>query len=552
MLFLFFKFSDSDNPKPFKINIRIRNFRLSDFRVSKISGNSDTGFRIFRIRILLNTPNCLCPPAGSFANPPTASEGVHIPNHRLLRAVTSPGKEIHYLSSEESLGSSNGELSSWSNIFAGVLRDLEIDPGEKKKPKKKKLKKKKVITIDPEPTSKKGGSSRTTIGASEKGSLRFRQSNLEDYVITSDSLEGLSRISEKKSSAAGSRSSGSAGSRNPIAGATPSSVALDEEEEEEEHEEPAAKLVSKKRSRETVDADIKVAQKAGDVPVIGKQRKLCTLYKFSPEAKKKTSEKKGFELKEPTELAEKKTKFVIKHPQKTVGTIEKIIKETDKEKKKEKEGEKENEKKKAVEKPGGDKSKETQTAATTAQDKAQGPEVVHITGLDQPLHEKKKETTQGKGPEVIKPTKPARVDALTQTAQVTSVAGGSTAGAHKETTTAAGGAGATGGAGGSMPQTPIGSKDTVGDIYYKTYTEEARGDAPHQAPWGLKQKDTFLKFGACRDWFFNSFPPGEVNRQRAPTHDGLYHAYVVGEKNTHTANHQSVREWRTMVKERAE
>ncbi|MFS7909199.1 hypothetical protein Hanom_Chr01g00091911 [Helianthus anomalus] len=352
----------------------------------------------------------------------------------------------------------------------GVLRDLEIDPEEKKKPKKKKLKKKKkVITIDPEPTSKKGRSSRATVDASEKG---------------------LSRISEKKSSAAGSRSSGSAGSRNPDAGATPSSVALDEEEEEEEHEEPAAKLVSRKRSRESVVDDIKVAQKAGDVPVIGKQSKLCTLYKFSLEAKKKTPEKKGFELKEPTESAQKKTKFVIKHPQKTVGTIEKIIKETDKEKEKEKEGEKENEKKKAAEKPEGDKSKETQTAATTAQDKAQGPEVVHITGLDQPLHEKKKETTRGKGPEVIKPTKPARVDALTQIAQVTSAAGGSTADAHKETTTAAGGAGATG-----------------GDIYYKTYTEEARGDAPHQAPWGLKQKDTFLEFGACRDWFFNSFPP---------------------------------------------
>ncbi|MFS8018860.1 hypothetical protein Hanom_Chr15g01397021 [Helianthus anomalus] len=75
-----------------------------------------------------------------------------------------------------------------------------------------------------------------------------------------------------------------------------------------------------------------------------------------------------------------------------------------------------------------------------------------------------------------------------------------------------------------MPQTSIGPKDTVGDIYYKTYTEEARGDAPHRAPWGLK----------------------------ARTHDALYHAYVVGEANTRAANHQIVREWRTMVKERSE
>ncbi|MFS8003049.1 hypothetical protein Hanom_Chr13g01209311 [Helianthus anomalus] len=98
-----------------------------------------------------------------------------------------------------------------------------------------------------------------------------------------------------------------------------------------------------------------------------------------------------------------------------------------------------------------------------------------------------------------------------------------------------------------MPQAPIGPKDTLGDIYYKTYTEDAHGDAPHQPPWGLKQKDTFMEFSPCRDWYLNSFPPGEVNRQRARTHDGLYHAYIVREANTRAANHQIVREWRTMV-----
>ncbi|KAJ0749630.1 hypothetical protein HanLR1_Chr05g0172271 [Helianthus annuus] len=193
--------------------------------------------------------------------------------------MTSARKEIVYLSSKESMGSSNGELSSWSNIFAGVLRDLGIDPEEKKK---KPPKKKKVITIDPEPTKKKGGSSRTITSASEKGTLRFWQSNLEDYVITSNSLEGLSHIGEKKSSASGSRSSGSAGSRNPDAGVTPSSITLDEEEEEEE---PVAQLVSRKRSREAAAANVKVAQRIGEVPVIGKHSKLRTLYKFSPEAK---------------------------------------------------------------------------------------------------------------------------------------------------------------------------------------------------------------------------------------------------------------------------
>ncbi|KAM0056929.1 hypothetical protein Hdeb2414_s0006g00224291 [Helianthus debilis subsp. tardiflorus] len=224
----------------------------------------------------------LYPSAGAFANPPSATECAHLPNPRPIRGVTSGGKEILYLSSEESVGSSTGELSSWSNIFAGMLRDLGIDPEEKKKKPSKK--KKKVITIDPEPTSKKGGSSRATTGASEKGTLRFWQSNLEDYVLASDSLEGLSRIGEKKSSAAGSRSSGSAGSRNPDAGATPSSIALDEEDEEEEQEEedPALKLVSRKRSREEVAVEPKVAQKAEGVPVIGKQSSLRSLYKFSP------------------------------------------------------------------------------------------------------------------------------------------------------------------------------------------------------------------------------------------------------------------------------
>ncbi|KAM0067681.1 hypothetical protein Hdeb2414_s0002g00064131 [Helianthus debilis subsp. tardiflorus] len=149
---------------------------------------------------------------------------------------------------------------------------------EAKKAAKKKTKK---VIVDTGATSKKGGSNRAPAAAHDKGTLRFRQSNLEDYVITSDSLEGLSRIGEKKkSSAAGSKSSGSAGSRIPEAGATPSSIALDEEEEEE-HEEVAAKLVSRKRSREEAAAGSKPVQKFVG-PVIGKQSRLRSLYKFSP------------------------------------------------------------------------------------------------------------------------------------------------------------------------------------------------------------------------------------------------------------------------------
>ncbi|KAM0017661.1 hypothetical protein Hdeb2414_s0027g00690561 [Helianthus debilis subsp. tardiflorus] len=168
-----------------------------------------------------------------------------------------------------------------------MLRDLGIDPEEKKK----KPKKKKVITIDADVISKKGGSSRAAPIAAEKGTLRFRQSNLEDYVIISDSLEGLSRVGEKKIGAAGSKSSGSAGSRNPDAEATPSSLAHDEEDEEEETEEPAVQLI-RKRSRETT-AGASVVPKSGGVPLIGKRSNLRFLYRFSPEAEKKMPEKKG-------------------------------------------------------------------------------------------------------------------------------------------------------------------------------------------------------------------------------------------------------------------
>ncbi|MFS7954683.1 hypothetical protein Hanom_Chr07g00633401 [Helianthus anomalus] len=456
------------------------------------------------------------PPAGAFANPPTATEGAHLPNPRPLCPVTSAGKEILYLSSEESIGSSNGELSSWSNIFAGVLRDLGIDPEEKKKKPNKKKKKKKPRNC---------WCNRATAGASDKGTHRFRQSNLDDYVVASDSLEGLSRIGEKKTSVAGSKSLGSAGSRNPEVGATHSSIALDEEEEEEQEEEPALKLVSWKRSRDETVAGVKAVQKAEGVPVIGKQSKLRSLYKFSPEAQKNVPKKtKGVEIMDPKEPAPKKTKFIIKHPQTIEGTVEKVFgKEI------EKENEKDKEKKKAFEKPVVDKSKETETAATAAQEKRQGPEVVHITGLDQPLHEKEKEATREKGPEVVKPTEPMQVDAPTQTMQVTSAIGGSAAAVYKETTTVVGGVGAgvnvrssafaarqAGAASqSSMSHPPIGPKDTLGDIYYKTYTKEARGDAPHHHPWGLKQKDTFMEFAPCRDWFLNSFLPGEVNRQSA-------------------------------------
>ncbi|KAJ0447615.1 hypothetical protein HanOQP8_Chr17g0661071 [Helianthus annuus] len=156
----------------------------------------------------------------------------------------------------------------------------------------------------------------------------------------------------------------------------------------------------------------------------------------------------------------------------------------------------------------------------------------------QPAHEREK------GSEIKKPSKPSSTDTPDPPIEVASTI-------DNEKTTAVIGA-SSGGPGGFVLQTPIGPKVTIGDLYYKTYIEELRGNAPHQAPWGLKQKDTFKDFSSYRKWFVNSFTPGEVNRQRARTHDELYQAYVVGEANTRAANHQIVREWRTMVKERAD
>ncbi|KAJ0615335.1 hypothetical protein HanIR_Chr02g0072961 [Helianthus annuus] len=188
------------------------------------------------------------PVADAFTSPPTATEGAQFPKPRLLRSVTSAGKEVVYLSSEESVGSSNGELSSWSNIFAGVLRDLSIDPEEKKK---KPLKKKKTVNVDPEVTSKGAGSSRATAAAVK---------------------------ADTKTGAGSSRSSGSAGSRNPDAGATPSV----HEEDEAEEEEAAVQLVSRKRVRSETTAGVSAAPLIGGVPLVGKTSNLRSLYKFSP------------------------------------------------------------------------------------------------------------------------------------------------------------------------------------------------------------------------------------------------------------------------------
>ncbi|KAJ0930820.1 hypothetical protein HanPSC8_Chr04g0153921 [Helianthus annuus] len=441
--------------------------------------------------------NFMFPAADAFASPPTATEGAQYPKPRPLRSVTLAGKETFYLSSEESVGSSSGELSSWSKIFAGVLRDLGIDPEEKKKKPVKKKKK-----AEPEVTSKGTGPSRATAAAG-KGTLRLRQRDLDDYVIISDSYEGLSHVAKGKAGAGGSKSSGSAGSRNPDAGATPSFP-----EDVEEEEDAGVRLIGRKRGRSEATTGIKkkTPEKAVTFSEAGVKRPKITVKSTDAAAQDAA---KAAEAQRKVEEARKKEE-------------EKRKKEEEKKEEERKKREEEERKKKEEDRK---RRAEQERLAEVAKKQALEKEAAAKKAMDQPL--------KSPGPEVTRPTSTGPV--------LTSKGSGrySSSGASS------------GGAGGYNPNV-IGAKDTVGDIYYKTYTEEERGDVLHQAPWSLKQKDTFIEFGASREWFLNSFPPGEVNRQRAKPHEMLYRTYILGEANARAANHQIVREWRTMVRERAD
>ncbi|XP_022031253.1 uncharacterized protein LOC110932208 [Helianthus annuus] len=294
----------------------------------------------------------------------------------------------------------------------GVLRDLGIDPEDKKK---KPLKKK---NLNPEVTSKGAGSSRATAGAAVKGTLRLRKSDLKDYVIISDSLEGLSRAAEKKAGAGGSKSSGSAGSRNPDAGATPSTAAHEEEEEEEE-EEVTEKLISRKRVRSETTTGVASAAAAGAIPLIGKTSILRSLYKFSPETKKPTPEK-GVKFTEPEP---KRPKITIKSS-KIVGAEsakEKNVAEGDKAKAAEEKRRVEERHKKVEEekkrKAGEDKKAEEAKKKTADMEKEKERErkkavekgsddqkIVITTGPVKPHQESRKE------PEVEKPVHPTHTE----------------------------------------------------------------------------------------------------------------------------------------------
>ncbi|KAJ0703781.1 hypothetical protein HanPI659440_Chr14g0555091 [Helianthus annuus] len=142
----------------------------------------------------------------------------------------------------------DGAFASPPTTTEGVLRDLGIDPEEKKK----KPSKKKKTNVDSEVTSKGTGPSRATAAADK---------------------------AKTKTGAGGSKSSGSAGSRNPDAGATPSMP----EDDEAEEEDAAAQLIGRKRGRSETTAGVASAPTAVVLPVVGKTSNLRSLYKFSPD-----------------------------------------------------------------------------------------------------------------------------------------------------------------------------------------------------------------------------------------------------------------------------
>ncbi|KAM0009027.1 hypothetical protein Hdeb2414_s0006g00220561 [Helianthus debilis subsp. tardiflorus] len=69
-------------------------------------------------------PNFMYARAELFAARPAVTEGARIPNTRPCRAITTTGKEIVYLSSEESVASLEHEVKPSHGMFIDVLRNL--------------------------------------------------------------------------------------------------------------------------------------------------------------------------------------------------------------------------------------------------------------------------------------------------------------------------------------------------------------------------------------------------------------------------------------------
>ncbi|MFS8018896.1 hypothetical protein Hanom_Chr15g01397501 [Helianthus anomalus] len=77
-----------------------------------------------------------------------------------------------------------------------------------------------------------------------------------------------------------------------------------------------------------------------------------------------------------------------------------------------------------------------------------------------------------------------------------------------------------------MRKTPIRPEETLGDYYYYRSYSEKRASNIHAPVWKLKQGDTFSDLQVCRDWLQGVLPPAEVKFQEERSHDQTYYAYL--------------------------
>ncbi|KAF5821517.1 hypothetical protein HanXRQr2_Chr01g0014931 [Helianthus annuus] len=90
--------------------------------------------------------------------------------------------------------------------------------------------------------------------------------------------------------------------------------------------------------------------------------------------------------------------------------------------------------------------------------------------------------------------------------------------------------------------------ETPGDYYYRCYSEK-QADEVHTPVWKLKTGDTFSDWHVCHEWLQGTFPPGEIKFQEGRPPEQTYHAYLE-EAATYTSTmHRIVCEWRSMHKE---
>ncbi|KAJ0454973.1 hypothetical protein HanIR_Chr15g0745981 [Helianthus annuus] len=101
---------------------------------------------------------------------------------------------------------------------------------------------------------------------------------------------------------------------------------------------------------------------------------------------------------------------------------------------------------------------------------------------------------------------------------------------------------------GISKHSPIRPKETLGDYYYRTYTDKDAAD-PHVPVWNLKKGDTFSDWHACQDWLQGILPPGEIKFQESRSYEKTYQSYCAKTASHVSTTHRIVREWYSMHKE---